>query len=154
MQQSLDGKWKMAQKKEMNAVPDEIPVLNDVKWYDVSLPNSVQGALYDAGIVPDPFVGRNDEKLIWVEEGTWWFRKDFSVNKNWEGEKIWLDFGAVDYICGAWLNGKLLGRHEGAEGGPSYEVSRLIKTDSANTLILAVAPTKRHDAWTHYYLRK
>lgn len=42
-----------------------------------------------------------------------WYRKSFAVPNEWNGKRIVLHFGAVDYIAKVWVNGQLAAIHEG-----------------------------------------
>jgi Glycosyl hydrolases family 2, sugar binding domain/Glycosyl hydrolases family 2, TIM barrel domain/Glycosyl hydrolases family 2/Domain of unknown function (DUF4350) len=42
-----------------------------------------------------------------------WYRRSFEIPASWKGEHVLLHFGAVDYRARVWLNGQLLGTHEG-----------------------------------------
>ena len=37
----------------------------------------------NAGAIEDPYVGRNVEKVGWVKEYEFWYRKRFSVPERW-----------------------------------------------------------------------
>jgi beta-mannosidase len=134
----------MSQAQEQALAPD-LPQATGLDWVEVSLPNSVQGALFAAGKIPDPYYARNADSCKWMEKGVWLFKRRFRVDKAWQGRQVWLDFGAVDYICSVFLNGKLLGAHEGAEGGPTFEISRLVDFGGENELQVAIAPTQPQD---------
>lgn len=45
-------------------------------------------------------------------EGTIWYAKRFNVIKNPE-QRLFIYFGAVNYLCSIYLNGKQIGTHEG-----------------------------------------
>ncbi|MFX3636369.1 MAG: glycoside hydrolase family 2 protein [Candidatus Pristimantibacillus sp.] len=42
-----------------------------------------------------------------------WYRRTFVVSSNYEGKRLLLHFGAVDYDSKVWVNGKLVAMHEG-----------------------------------------
>src|SRR4030067_1181997 len=44
--------------------------------------------------------------------GTIWFRKDFRVPAGVRGERLFLRFGALDYVADVWLNGGAPGPHD------------------------------------------
>jgi len=48
---------------------------------------------------------RPDERL--------WYRRTFSIPAGWQGQRILLHFGAVDYACEVWVNGNAAGTHTG-----------------------------------------
>ena len=42
-----------------------------------------------------------------------WYRREFVVPEAWRGQRIWLHFGAVDYQATVWVNGEVVGKHQG-----------------------------------------
>jgi beta-galactosidase/beta-glucuronidase len=67
-----------------------------------------------------------------------WYRRTFSVPKEWNGQRVLLHFGAVDWQCEVWLNGKSLGTHRGGYDGFSFDITTWIKPDTAQELVVAV----------------
>lgn len=43
------------------------------------------------------------------------YERTFQVPKEWEGKRILLHFGAVDYKCSVWINGHCAGSHQGGQ---------------------------------------
>ena len=42
-----------------------------------------------------------------------WYKRSFSVPETWQGKRVHLHFGAVDYRARVWVNGQLVVTHEG-----------------------------------------
>lgn len=134
---SLDGKWLMV------GFPigrgNEGELLRGKGWgeaIDADIPCSVQTALFKAGKIPDPTVGFNDQiARREVAEKEWWFRKDFA----WiPGQPARLVFEGVDYSATFYLNGVRLGEHEGPFGGPTFDITGIVREN--NTLIVRLDP--------------
>jgi beta-galactosidase/beta-glucuronidase len=53
-----------------------------------------------------------------------WYRRVFIVPDGWEGRRILLNFGAVDYRATVWVNGKFAGEHEGGHTPFRFEVTK------------------------------
>ena len=95
-----------------------------------------------------------DEKLFFYE-GTVWFKKSFNYKKNAE-KRVFLYFGAVNYEAFVYLNGKLLGRHEGGFTPFNFEITDKI-LDGDNFVIVKVdnkrkaenVPTQIFDWWNY-----
>ena len=86
-----------------------------------------------------------DERLFFYE-GTVWFKKSFSVKAD-DGfidgrNKALLYFGAVNYDCRVWVNGKEAGHHVGGFTPFNYDVTEMLK-EGENTVIVKV-DNKRH----------
>lgn len=45
--------------------------------------------------------------------GVAWYKRDFLVPPSLDGLRAWIVFEGVNYLCKVWLNGELLGAHEG-----------------------------------------
>jgi beta-mannosidase len=74
-----------------------------------------------------PYYGRG---LRHFNEHPWWYRCEFETPD--QAAKGWvLRFGGVDYFAKVWLNGTLLGEHEGYSTPFEYEVGYALKNHSA-----------------------
>ena len=58
-----------------------------------------------------------------------WYRKDFRIPKEWEGKKIILHFGAVDYYTKVYINGILAGEHKGGYTPFSFDITEQLKNE-------------------------
>lgn len=67
-----------------------------------------------------------------------WYRKEFSLNKNWRGKNVILHFGSVDYECNVWLNNRLVGSHKGGNNPFSFDITKYLKRDGVQILELSV----------------
>lgn len=127
----LDGTWELAEAKGDFSPATDFAAQAD--WTSVDMPNTVQYALFKAGKIDNPWWAENYKKLQWIQGTDWYLRKRFAMPDNWQGKKIRLDFGGVDYLAGFWLDGVFLGMHEGMFGGPTFELTK------------ALAPGKEHE---------
>ena len=75
-----------------------------------------------------------------------WYRREFTVAHEWKGKKIKLHFGAVDYACEVFVNGKPVGKHVGGNNAFYFDVTGAVKAGKKN--ILTVAVTDPTDAAT------
>ena len=95
-----------------------------------------------------------DDRLFFYE-GTVWFKKSFQYNKK-PNKRAILYFGAVNYEAIAYLNGKILGIHEGGFTAFNYDVTDIIN-DGENFVIVKVdnkrkkenVPTQIFDWWNY-----
>ncbi|HEX8555355.1 MAG TPA: beta-glucuronidase [Sphingomonas sp.] len=77
--------------------------------------------------------------------GQAWYQLDFEVADAWAARQILLRFGAVSYRAKAWLNGKLLGEHEGAHLPFVFDATDLVAIKSENRLVVMVENKLRLD---------
>ena len=66
-----------------------------------------------------------------------WYRRTFTVPDAWKGERVLLNFGAVDYESVLWVNGGLVGAHTGGFDSFSFDLTPFLKA-GAYELVLAV----------------
>src|SRR5690606_7809881 len=85
-----------------------------------------------------PYEHKNSTQYRWVEEKAWYYRKTVYVPEDASGNFVFLNFDGIDYFAKVWLNGQLLGKHEGMFGGPNMEVSSLIRYGQDNEVIVEV----------------
>jgi len=83
------------------------------------------------------------EKWLYYE-GTMWYRRKFQFAKN-EDKRQFLCFGAVNYDCHIYLNGKKIGYHEGGFTSFNIEITNQIKSGD-NSLVIKVDNKRRLDA--------
>jgi beta-glucuronidase len=69
-------------------------------------------------------------------EGVVWYKKTFTYNKA-IGKRYFIHFGAVNYVATVYLNGKLLGNHEGGFTPFQFEITDLA-INGTNSLIVKV----------------
>lgn len=126
----LSGDWEMAsdltEHERLGADwPDSIPA---------QVPCSVHTALLEAGRIPDPYVGLNDE--IAFPEGfrTWWLRKRFPHPQ----DAVHLRFHGVFDACDVWLNGEHKCQHRGMFGEFGCDVTDSLQ--EANELVVRLQP--------------
>lgn len=84
--------------------------------------------------VPGDFNSQMPE-LKWYES-TVWYKKTFTCTPD-DDHRLFIHFGAVNYIADVFLNGKKLGRHEGGFTPFQFEITNLVKPGE-NAVLLRV----------------
>jgi len=77
--------------------------------------------------------------------GNAWYQTEFLLDRAWTGQRIHLRFGAVMYGAKAWLNGQLLGEHEGGHLPFVFDVTALVRSGEENLLVVRVENELRLD---------
>ena len=72
--------------------------------------------------------------LIAVNQKEWWYRKHFHAGPKIPGTVTRLVFDGADYFAAVWLNGELLGKHEGTYVPFSFDVTDKLRYGSDNLL--------------------
>ncbi len=64
-----------------------------------------------------------------------WYERWLPLEERMRGKRLWLHFGAVDYSCLVWINGKYAGSHKGGFTSHSYEITPYIDWDETDIRI-------------------
>lgn len=96
-----------------------------------------------------------DDRLFYYE-GSVWYRRTFDRPALRAGERLFLEFGAVNYEADVYLNGGKLGRHVGGFTPFAFEITSAVKP-SGNSLVVRVnnqrhadgVPTLNTDWWNY-----
>ena len=74
-----------------------------------------------------------------------WYRREISIPAAWQGQRVLLHFGAVDYRAMVWMNGQLLGEHEGGNVPFQFDITAALQPGT-NTLTVRAEdpPTDRY----------
>lgn len=70
--------------------------------------------------------------------GTAWYQSDFHLPPEWRGRRVRLRFGAAGYHASVWLDGKLLGRHEGGSLPFEFDITRRTKPGQGHCLVVKI----------------
>jgi hypothetical protein len=62
-----------------------------------------------------------------------WYRRNFAVPKQWQGQRILLHFGAVDWQTTVYLNGRELGSHRGGYDPFTFDITGTLKSGESWT---------------------
>jgi len=123
---TLNGSdWRCAESQM--TVPDVAEIERvEARSFAASVPGEVRLDLLHAGrLLGDPFYGRNNDRSRWVEERDWWYWRDFDLALQ-SGQRAWLQLHGADYATWTYLNGQLLGQHEGMFSRQVYEITHLL----------------------------
>ena len=69
--------------------------------------------------------------------GPVWYQTGFSLPWGWQEKRVVLRFGSVNYLANVWLNGQLLGSHEGGHLPFEFDITSQVR-GSGNTLVVRV----------------
>ncbi|MGD6748467.1 sugar-binding domain-containing protein [Streptomyces sp. BH106] len=65
-----------------------------------------------------------------------WYRRTIHVSRPAAGRRLLLHFGAVDHRAEVWVDGRLVGRHEGGHTGFSCDVTDMLGGDGEHVLVV------------------
>ncbi|WP_245314325.1 glycoside hydrolase family 2 protein [Rhizobium sp. R634] len=122
----LSGSW------QLNSVDGEIRT-------SIVLPGDVHTALHRAGLIPDPYFGRNEEKVQWVAQREWAVERSFTLQ---EAEGDWyLDVDYLDTVASIYVNGFLALEADNSFRRYRPDVSSMLKSgDNVIRIVFASNP--------------
>ena len=142
---SLDGKWQIIIDPYENGYYDYRYQPSPNGYFKNAKPKSKSDLVeYDfdtADQLNVPGDWNTQKESLFFYEGTIWYKKSFDYQKK-ENSRVFVYFGAANYIADVYLNGQKIGRHEGGFTPFNFEITKLIK-DKDNFLIVKV-DNKRH----------
>ncbi|WP_181938068.1 MULTISPECIES: glycosyl hydrolase 2 galactose-binding domain-containing protein [unclassified Arenibacter] len=103
-----------------------------------TVPGDIHWDLMRAGELPDIYIGSNAQKTYDLPLKEWWYRKSFTVGKEWSEKHVRIQFEGVDYATKVWFNGEYLGSHKGQFTPFEFNVTDKVKIDQENTLTLLI----------------
>ena len=77
--------------------------------------------------------------------GTAWYKNNFVLNKESEGKRVYIRFQGVGQVADVYINGKLVGIHQGAYSAFCYDLTDNIKFGEENTLLIRANNEERPD---------
>ncbi len=67
-----------------------------------------------------------------------WYSRRIAVPDRWRARRIWLHFGAVDYACQVWVNGRLLGSHQGGYTPFAFDITDALGWSGQDVIVVRV----------------
>jgi len=77
--------------------------------------------------------------------GVGWYQTSFSIPGSWSQDDLRLRFGSVTYKATVWINGQLLGSHEGGNLPFEFRLSEGLDLEAINSLVVRVENELRPD---------
>ncbi|QEC65815.1 beta-glucuronidase [Panacibacter ginsenosidivorans] len=148
---NLDGKW--------HYIVDPYNTGDGSRFFS----NKIQGSPdelveYDFSSAPTlsvPGDWNSQQNDLLYYEGAVWYERDFVARPK-QGKRYFLNFGAVNYKADVYLNGRLLGTHEGGFTPFQFEVTdkiedgdNFIVVKADNTRYAENVPAENFDWWNY-----
>lgn len=92
--------------------------------------------------VPGDWNTQSDQLFFY--EGTVWYKKSFDYQRK-PDTRLFVYFGAANYVAHVYLNGEKVGQHEGGFTPFNFEITNLVR-DTGNFLVVKVDNARRLDA--------
>ena len=110
-------------------------------WQDAIVPGTVLTSLVNNGVYPDPYIGLNNMYIPEeLSRKDWWYKLELNFINKIDPYKItWLNFEGINYRAEVWINGKKLGKINGAFLSKNFDISSYIST-GINVLVVHIIP--------------
>ncbi|KAF7331117.1 hypothetical protein MVEN_02452000 [Mycena venus] len=69
-------------------------------------PSEIHVELLKSGLIPDPYLGFNENKVQWIGKVEWLYKCTFDYTVNSEETHAFLEFLGLDTLCDVYLNGE------------------------------------------------
>jgi beta-mannosidase len=110
-----------------------VPLMGATEIVDAKVPGSVLDALFENGIIPDPYFELNSRACEWVSDRFWVYRANFAFKRK-SGRRYCVVFEGLDYKCDICFNGKHIASHENMYTPCSADVTDLLIENADNEI--------------------
>jgi hypothetical protein len=117
---NLNGEWQFA-----NATAGQTPPFGQTLAESVLVPFPIESAI--SGIK------RHQERM--------WYRRTFTVPSTWSGQRVQLNFDAVDWEATVYVNGVQVGTHQGGYDAFSFDITDRLRSGSNELVVGVYDPT-------------
>ncbi|PSL05945.1 glycosyl hydrolase family 2 [Haloactinopolyspora alba] len=115
--QNLNGTWQFAAAEE-----GEAPPFGQTLDEEIVVPYPVESELSE--------LQRHEERM--------WYRRTFTVPEKWSGQRLKLNFGAVDYKATVYVNGEQVATHSGGYDAFTADITDALRPGGEQELIVRV----------------
>ena len=121
------GNWELQRASEVTASGEEISTLGykPENWIVATVPGTVLSSYKNIGAIADPNYADKQvsESFFW---SNFWYRDEFEVPEGFKQDRLFLNFDGINWKADVYLNGKKLGRIDGAFMRGKFDVTDLV----------------------------
>ena len=127
---NIDGTWKMKSEDGKITV-------------DAQIPGDTHSILYKAGIIKDPYWGKEELELQWIGRTDWEFTRKVEIPEDFiEDREVYLRFECIDTCCEVFINGKNAGSSDNMFVSLDLRITGLLKAGE-NTISVRIYSPER-----------
>jgi beta-mannosidase len=149
---SLDGDWALyafPQGAFPCAHPDDLAGCG-LTPIPALVPGNVELDLVRAGLLPDPFIGRNIDLLREFEDYEWWYLRDFDLPASAKPGDWELVFEGLDTLAEVWVNGCKIGQSANMLVPHRFPLGDVLATSPRNRIAVRLSSALLHARAQHY----
>ena len=145
---SLDGEWKTIVDPYESGYYNYRYQPSDNGYFKNAKPKSKSDLIeYDfdtSTSLQVPGDWNTQSQQLFFYEGTVWYKKSFDYQRK-PNTRLFVYFGAANYLADVYLNGEKIGQHEGGFTPFNFEITKLVR-ETGNFLVVKVDNKRRRDA--------
>jgi len=164
----LSNGWALQSSRNVTATGDALsrPGFGATGWHQVTVPNTIVGALVENGTYKDPYFGMNlralpgmsypiGERFTLIDtpdnspfKPSWWYRTEFDLPAADEDRSRALHFDGINYRANIWLNGRQIANADEVAGvfrRYEFDVTGVMRVGARNALAVEVFGPEPHD---------
>lgn len=121
----------------------EFKQVGKTEWLSATVPGTVHQDLINHDLLPNPFYGKNEEIVQWVENEDWVYKTSFEVSEEQLArQSAVLTFEGLDTYADVYLNGSLLKRTDNMFVGYTLPVKEVLRRGQNNLQVFFHSPMK------------
>jgi len=135
------GRWRLQRESLVAGGPEAIsqPGFADQDWLVATVPATVLTSYLNAGALPDPNYGDNQnmisDSFFYAD---FWYRDEFVAPAPAHGKHLWLNFDGINWKADVYLNGEKLGRIEGGFMRGRFDITAQVRAGKTNALAVRI----------------
>ncbi len=135
------GNWKVQRVSEVDADGAALSQAgyDDSSWLPATVPGTVLTSYQNAGAIAD---GNFDDNQLQISDSfftaDFWYRDHFTIPESQQGQKVWLNFDAINWKADVYFNGENIGRIKGAFTRAKFDVTDLANIGGENYLAVYI----------------
>lgn len=114
------------------------------KWKDIEVPSNMEMKGYGIPIYTNvgyEFYPKWDFKPPYIndleKENIGYYRREFDLPKSWDGQQVYIHFGAIKSVGFVWVNGKKVGMSKDSKTPQEFDITKYVKSGK-NTVAVEV----------------
>jgi beta-mannosidase len=127
----------------LRAVGGPVPDVLAGRDVPAQVPGSTHLDLMAAGLIPDPYLDRNEATLAWMHRVDWRYSTVFQAQAPRPGERVELVFDGIDTVATIELNGEVVGDSANMHRGYRFDVGQSLR-DGGNDLTVTLRSALTH----------
>ena len=123
------GGWKLQRASQVASLGEELSTVDfdATDWICATVPGTVLTSYKNIGAIPNPNYADN---IFHISESffnsNFWYRNEFEIPEGFNKERLFLNFDGVNWKANIFLNGKKIGRIEGAFMRGKYDITEYV----------------------------